>query len=65
MNGLTLPLALAITLLSIACSPGDDREPTPSVGRTQGDGKDDGTPDTARDFSHPIRNISSDSTATP
>lgn len=65
MNVYILPLALVLSLLSMACSPGDDRDPEPAVGRTQGDGKDDGTPDTARDFSHPIRNLSSDTTATP
>jgi hypothetical protein len=55
---------IAIALLTLgmaACMPG----PEPAVGRTQGSDDRDQQPDTARDHSHPIRNITDDSTTTP
>ena len=59
---------LAFAGLFTACSMGEDKhdnDPVPSVGRTQGNSAEEGVADSTREFSDPIRNLSSDTTGTP
>jgi|GEM_PF-6411514 len=58
-----LSLVVLCTIVFSACSTNEKRrsDPEPAVGRTQ---DNDARTDSARDFSHPIRNLS-DTTSTP